>query len=253
MSTISDVADLLRGRRRILVFTGAGISTESGIPDFRGPDGVWTRVDPEDFTIERYRSDPDVRRRSWQRRATAWFLDAAPNDGHRAITRMWEAGWMIGCITQNVDGLHTAAGLPDEGLVEIHGSAATTSCLTCRRRVPTREVAARVAAGDDDPRCASCEGILKADVILFGEELPRRAMERARAMAGAADGVLAVGSTLSVYPAAGIPLAVAARGKPFVIVNQGATDLDDRADAVVPEAAGVALSALVEALGATSR
>jgi len=245
MTTIDDVVRLLAGRSRILVFTGAGISTESGIPDFRGPDGVWTRVDPEDFTIDRYLIDPEVRRRSWMGRAAAGFLDALPNQGHFAVTRLWEAGVMVGCVTQNVDGLHSAAGLPGEALVELHGTASTTSCITCGATVGTREVMARIASGDDDPACRECGGILKADVVFFGEALPARAMERAMAWAGTADAVITVGTTLSVFPAAAIPLEVADRGNPFVIINRGPTDLDPIADLVVDAAAGEALSRLV--------
>ena len=245
MTTIDDVVRLLVGRSRILVFTGAGISTESGIPDFRGPDGVWTRVDPEDFTIDRYLIDPEVRRRSWMGRAAAGFLDALPNQGHFAVTRLWEAGVMVGCVTQNVDGLHSAAGLPGEALVELHGTASTTSCITCEATVGTREVMARIGSGDDDPACRECGGILKADVVFFGEALPARAMERAMAWAGTADAVITVGTTLSVFPAAAIPLEVADRGNPFVIINRGPTDLDPIADLVVDAAAGEALSRLV--------
>jgi NAD-dependent deacetylase len=252
MTKIDDVARLLAGRRRILVFTGAGISTESGIPDFRGPDGVWSRVDPDDFTISRYLADPMVRRRSWMRRAAAEFLDAHPNRGHFAITRLWESGVMVGCVTQNVDGLHSAAGLPGEALAELHGTAATTSCIDCGTTTGTREVMDRVGSGEDDPACRVCGGILKADMVFFGEALPARAMERALAWADVADAVIAVGTTLSVFPAAAIPIAVADRGHPFVIINRGPTDLDPIADLVVDDDAGDALSCLVTGLGLTS-
>ncbi len=279
MATIDDATAALRDRRRILVFTGAGISTESGIPDFRGPEGVWTRMDPADFTIDRYLADPAVRRRTWTRRAGAEFLDATPNRGHYAIARLWASGRMIGCATQNVDGLHTAAGLPSDALAELHGSAATTSCVECGVTVATREVVQRIEAGEEDPRClflppeggvprrgegggppsasaflppshnlSVCRGILKADVVFFGESLPARAMERAMEWAHSADAVLAVGTTLSVFPAAAIPIAVADRGEPFVIINQGPTDLDAIADVVVDDQAGDALSQLLEGL-----
>jgi NAD-dependent deacetylase len=249
MGTIDEAMRLLRGRRRMLVFTGAGISTDSGIPDFRGPDGIWTKVDPADFTIERYLSDPRVRRRAWQRRVIVGFLDAQPNRGHFAVTRLWESGRMVGCVTQNVDGLHRTAGLPESALAELHGSAATTSCLGCGVTIPTVTIRERLEAGEADPPCRDCGGILKTDVVLFGETLPRHAMARAEAMAGAADAVIAVGTTLGVYPAAEIPLAVVARGMPFVIINQGVTDLDDMANAVVAAPAAAALETLVAQLG----
>ena len=274
MASIDEVAAALRDRSRILVFTGAGISTESGIPDFRGHDGVWSRMDPADFTIQRYLSDPGVRRRAWSRRAGAEFLDAPPNRGHFAVTRLWESGLMIGCVTQNVDGLHTAAGLPLEAIAELHGSAATTSCIACRASLRTREVMVRIDAGEEDPSCTAlflprrgstpkgeggggsdapvCGGILKADVVFFGEALPFRAMERAMEWAHSADAVLAVGTTLSVFPAAAIPIAVADRGQPFVIINRGPTDLDPIADVVVDDQAGDALSRLLVVLGLTT-
>lgn len=240
---------MLLGRRRILVFTGAGISTDSGIPDFRGPEGLWTKEDPDDFTIARYLADPEVRRRAWRRRVTIGFLDAKPNRGHFAVTRLWESGRMVGCVTQNVDGLHRAAGLPDDALAELHGNAATTTCLACGVTVPTTSIRDRLGAGEDDPSCLECGGILKTAVVLFGEALPGRAMARAQAMADAADAVVAVGTTLGVYPAAGIPRGVAARGMRFVIINQGETDLDDLADAIVAAPVAEALEALVSRLG----
>jgi NAD-dependent deacetylase len=249
MGTIDDALRVLHGRNRILVFTGAGISTDSGIPDFRGPEGLWTKEDPADFTIERYLADPEVRRRAWQRRVTIGFLDATPNRGHLAVTRLWESGRMVGCITQNVDSLHRAAGLPESALAELHGSAATTSCLACGATVPTGAIRERLESGEDDPPCRACGGILKADVVLFGEILPRAAMARAAAMAETADAVIAVGTTLGVYPAAGFPLTVASRGMPFVIINQGRTDLDDLADAIVAAPAADALETLVSRLG----
>jgi NAD-dependent deacetylase len=248
MDTIAEAARLLHGRRRILVFTGAGISTDSGIPDFRGPQGLWSREDPADFTIDRYRNDPAVRRRAWQRRLTTGFLDASPNAGHRAVTRLWESGRMVGCVTQNVDGLHRTAGLPEAVLAELHGSAATTSCLSCGATLATTVIRQRLEAGEEDPPCSTCGGILKVDVVLFGEMLPREAMARAEAMADAADAVIAVGTTLGVYPAAGIPLMVSARGMPFLIINQGGTDLDQMADAIVDSPAATALEALVASL-----
>ncbi|MBI5156519.1 MAG: Sir2 family NAD-dependent protein deacetylase [Acidimicrobiia bacterium] len=248
MTEIADVVALLRGRTRILVFTGAGISTDSGIPDFRGSHGLWTKLDPDDFTIERYLGDPQVRRRSWANRATTGFLDARPNAAHRAVVRLWEAGVMIGCVTQNIDGLHAAAGLPHEAVVELHGSAATTSCVRCHASQPTRDVTDRVARGDTDPACMRCGGILKTDVVMFGERLPDQALTRALEMADDADAVLAVGTTLGVFPAASVPLRVSERGMPFLIVNRGPTDLDDLADLVLDGEATPALEGLVSEL-----
>jgi len=248
MTEIADIVAVLRRRVRILVFTGAGISTDSGIPDFRGPNGLWTRLDPDDFTIERYLTDPEVRRRSWVNRATTGFLAAEPNAAHRAVVRLWEAGVLIGCVTQNVDGLHAVAGLPQEAVVELHGSATTTSCVRCHSSRPTREVTARLAHGETDPACLQCGGVLKTDVVMFGERLPDHALARALQMADEADAVLAVGTTLGVFPAASVPLRVSERGMPFIIVNRGPTDLDDVADLVFDGNAAPVLEELVTAL-----
>ena len=245
---IDQAIDVLATKREILVFTGAGISTESGIPDFRGPAGVWTRVDPSDFTIDRYLADPGVRARSWAMRSDSGILGAFPNAGHTAIAQLWETGRMLGCVTQNIDGLHVAGGLPETAIVELHGNAHTTSCVVCGSTAASTEVLARVEAGEPDPRCLECGGILKVDVVFFGEPMPAAAMTRALAMAAACDAVIAVGSTLAVYPAAYVPLTAAEAGASLVIINQGPTDLDDRAQVCVAEPAGETLSAITAAL-----
>lgn len=240
--------EVLATSESILLFTGAGISTESGIPDFRGPDGVWTRVDPADFTIDRYLASAEVRTRSWAMRAESGILEARPNDAHLAIVDLWEAERLIGCVTQNIDGLHTAAGLPPEALVEVHGNARTTRCIECGESMATELVIERVAGGDADPSCESCGGVLKADVVFFGEAMPEREMARAMAMASVADAAISVGSTLSVYPAAYVPLTVAESGRPLVIINRGPTELDHIAAARIDGPAGSTLRALADAL-----
>lgn len=227
------------------MFTGAGISTESGIPDFRGPDGVWTRVDPDEFTIDRYLERRETRVASWRNRGESGVLDAIPNPGHEALVRLWEAGKMLGCVTQNIDGLHQAAGLPEETVVELHGNARHTICTGCRLRSDTTEIIARVDAGDDDPHCDRCASPLKVDVVFFGEAMPVDAMLRSHDLADRADAVIVIGSTLSVFPAAYIPLAVVDNGHPMVIVNRGATEFDRLATATVEAAAGEALPAIV--------
>jgi len=195
--SIERAIELLRDCSNILVFTGAGISTESGIPDFRGPDGVWTKVDPEEFTIQRYLANPETRRRSWAMRADGGMLDASPNDGHRAITDLWEAERLVGLVTQNIDGLHVAAGFPVDAIAEVHGNVRTTSCIECGDRMETGTVLERLEAGEEDPACLECGGILKVDVVMFGEAMPEREMTKAMAMAMVADAALSVGSTLS--------------------------------------------------------
>jgi len=245
---IAAAVDALVGSTSLLVFTGAGISTESGIPDFRGPDGVWTRVDPDEFTIDRYLERRETRVASWRNRDESGVLDAIPNPGHEALVRLWESGRMQGCVTQNIDGLHQAAGLPEEAVVELHGNARHAICTGCRHRSDTTDILARVEAGDDDPHCDRCGSPLKVDVVFFGEAMPVDAMLRSHQLAERADAVLVVGSTLSVFPAAYIPLAVVDNGHPMVIVNQGATDFDSLATVTVETAAGAAVPAIVNGL-----
>ena len=249
---VADAVSVLRLARRILVFTGAGISTESGIPDFRGPDGLWNRVDPDDFTIQRYRSSRDVRARGWRmhQQGELWGARSgiAPNRAHVAITRLWDAGLLSGCITQNIDGLHQAAGLPDEAVAEVHGNVRKASCMSCRAAWATETVLEWVDAGEEDPSCPECSGLVKTTTVLFGEVLPEDQVERALTFAAGADAVLAVGTTLSVYPAADMALSPLDRGAPLVIVNRGPTDHDRRAAVKIDAGAGDTLTALADRL-----
>ena len=244
-----DAVQVLSNSPRILAFTGAGISTESGIPDFRGPDGIWTKVDPEDFTITRYLASPDLRRRGWRMHLEGrlWGARAQiePNPGHLALVDLWEAGRLAGCVTQNIDGLHLKAGLPPEAVAELHGNVRQVRCLDCDRRWPTEEILQRVEAGEEEPRCSFCGGIVKTTTVMFGEQLPGAVVERAWEMANEADAVLAVGSTLGVWPAAEIPFAAAQQGRPLVIVNRGPTDMDQLASVRIEGTAGSVLPALV--------
>jgi NAD-dependent deacetylase len=246
--SIDRAIDILATKQSILVFTGAGISTESGIPDFRGPDGVWTKVDPEDFTIDRYLAHREVRERSWAMRAESGAIDAAPNEGHHAVVSLWEAGVVAGVVTQNIDGLHTAAGLPESVVTELHGNARTTRCVSCGQTSPTSGVLKRISAGDVDPRCVSCDGLLKVDVVFFGEAMPADAMTKALALAAECDAVLCVGSTLSVFPAAYVPITATETGAPLVIINQGPTDLDRLAAVRLDHPAGSTLRTIASAL-----
>jgi NAD-dependent deacetylase len=245
---IDEAAAALTDRNKILMFTGAGISTESGIPDFRGPQGVWTRFDPADYTYDRYVSDPVFRSDTWGKRFNSPFIGARPNDAHRAVARLAISGRLIGCVTQNVDGLHTAAGLDRALLAEIHGNADRIHCVTCRDEPSFSEVEQRWESGEADPACLRCGGILKTKIVYFGEDLPRDTTYRAWEMAESADAVVVVGSTLSVYPAAFIPLEVVDRGHPMVIINQGQTDHDFRAAVLVDGPAATVLPALVDRL-----
>jgi len=249
---IDEAVTVLGRAAQILVFTGAGISTESGIPDFRGPEGLWTMIDPDDFEIGRYLMNRELRKRGWQMHLNGELWGARssvkPNAAHRAIVDLWRAGRMSGCVTQNVDGLHQQAGLPDEAVAELHGNVRRTHCLECGTTWPIQEVLAWVEAGNDDPHCPVCGGLIKTTTVMFGEFLPAEDMRRAGRFAAKADAVLAVGSTLSVYPAAEIPLSLVRRRRPMVIVNRGQTDLDDAASVLIDGKAGEVLPPLVEGI-----
>jgi len=241
---------VLAAAERILVFTGAGISTESGVPDFRGPDGLWTRVDPADFSLGAFLESPEARNRYWTMLTDERLIDGSiqPNPAHHAIVDLWKAGRLAGCVTQNVDGLHQAAGLPDDQVAELHGTAATVTCMGCRAVTPFESLRVRLNAGDLDPHCEVCSGLLKPSMVMFGEMLSPEPMKRAARMAYAADAILAIGSTLSIYPAASVVAKTARRGKPLVIVNQGPTDHDDLAAVLCGGQAGTVVPRLVRAV-----
>jgi NAD-dependent deacetylase len=233
---------------RIVALTGAGISTESGIPDFRGPQGIWTK-DPKAermSNIHHYMADPEVRRLAWQSRLEHRAWTAVPNAGHRALVDLERRGQLIAVVTQNIDGLHQRAGHHDERVIEIHGTVHEVVCMTCGRRGPMQAALARVRAGEADPPCRECGGILKSATISFGQPLVPAVIDRAMRAAAQADLMLAIGSSLQVYPAAGIvPLARSA-GARVVIVNAEPTPFDGIADAVIREPIGSALPALLD-------
>jgi NAD-dependent deacetylase len=218
----------LRAAQRILIFTGAGISTGSGIPDFRGPQGVWTRRQPVYY--QDFMSSEAARREHWDFKLEGWeaFRDAQPNEVHRAIVRLEEAGKVEMVVTQNIDGLHTLAGTSAARLVELHGTNALVECQSCKARSEPQPHFDFFRAHHTTPLCA-CGGFLKPATISFGQNLEPDELERARAAAEKADLVVALGSTLSVYPAAAFPLLAAQRGAPYVIINRGATEHDDEA------------------------
>ena len=233
---------------RIVVLTGAGISTDSGILDFRGPNGVWTR-DPaaeRAATLDAYVNDPEVRRRAWQNRLSSPLWDAQPNPGHVALVALERAGRLDTLVTQNIDGLHQKAGSDPALVVEIHGNSSEIVCLRCGRRQPAGPVHERVRAGEADPACLDCGGILKSATISFGQSLVARDLQRAESAAARCDLLLAVGSTLAVFPAAGlVPIAVHA-GAAVVIVNGSPTEMDPLADAVVNGSISEILPALID-------
>jgi NAD-dependent deacetylase len=225
----------LEAAQRVVVLTGAGVSTDSGIPDFRGPQGVWTR-NPEaekQSTIQHYVADPEVRRRAWRSRLDSPAWTAQPNAGHRALVALERRGKLDTLITQNIDGLHQAAGSSPARVVEVHGTMREVVCLDCGERAPMERALARVRAGEADPPCRTCGGILKSATISFGQSLVPEDLRRAELAARRCDLMLAVGSKLSVWPVAGVVPVAKDAGARVVIVNAQPTDMDSLADIVL--------------------
>jgi len=241
-----DVRGWIGKAKRVVVLTGAGISTDSGIPDFRGPQGLWTRNPKAEklSDIHYYMSDPEVRRLAWQSRLehTAWT--AQPNTGHKALVELERRGKLHALITQNIDELHQLAGHAPDKVIEVHGTMRKVVCMSCGERAPMEKALARVRSGEADPACRTCGGILKSATISFGQQLVPEVIDRAMQCATEADLLLAVGSSLQVYPIAGaVPLAKRA-GARVVIVNAEPTPFDDLADAVFNDSISAVLPAL---------
>ena len=243
--TVERLVSLVRSRQPCVVLTGAGVSTESGIPDFRSPTGIWAQYDPLEYaTIDAFLADPE---KVWDfyAKRLGMLRGAQPNDGHRALAELEQRGWVQAVVTQNIDLLHPRAG--SRALVEVHGSIRTSSCLDCGAVVPLDDVL-RLLETAAAPACPRCGRILKPDVVMFGELLPPGAMERASALAAAARLLLVVGSSLEVYPVAGLPLETLAAGGSLAIVNRGPTPFDGRASVTIDAGAGETLRALAAAL-----
>ena len=242
--------DWLTGARRIVVLTGAGISTESGIPDYRGPNGVWTK-DPDAeklVTLSYYVSDPDIRRRAWLMRRDLRG-DIAPNAGHRALAELERQGRLRALLTQNIDGLHQQAGSSRDVVFELHGTIHEVACLSCGDRTTMDSAMARIDAGDPDPACLGCGGILKSATISFGQMLDAEVIAAAAAAAADCDVFMAVGTSLTVHPAAGLTDIAAGSGARVVIVNAEPTPYDWTADLVVRDPIGAALPRLLGVAG----
>jgi NAD-dependent deacetylase len=241
------IAQLLRDAERVVILTGAGVSTESGIPDFRGPDGVWTKnpAAEKTATLQHYLGDPDVRRQAWRNRLDSPIWRADPNAGHEAIARLEQAAALDLLVTQNIDGLHHAAGSSPELVIEIHGNVREAKCTACGWRGPMDETLDRVRAGEADPACLECGGILKSATISFGENLVVEDLARAQAAAAACDLFVAVGTSLGVYPAAGLPEVALRAGARLVVMNAEPTPFDGLAEVVVREPLGTVLPDLV--------
>src|SRR3984893_7434621 len=231
-----EVAGWMRTASSIGVLTGAGISTDSGIPDFRGPQGVWTK-DPEAermATIQHYLADPETRRRAWRNRIESPVWQAAPNAGHRALVALERQGNLTGIVTQNIDGLHQAAGSHPSRVVEIHGNMHATRCTVCRDRRPMEATLTRVRDGEEDPPCLVCGGILKSATISFGEGLDPEVLEQAQTLAESVELFLVAGSSLTAPPAASLAPMSRRHGARLVIANLQATPYDGLADALLP-------------------
>jgi NAD-dependent deacetylase len=245
---LSEIASWIRDASRVVVLTGAGVSTESGIPDFRGPQGVWTK-NPEAekmATIQYYMSDPDIRKRAWRMRIDHEAWSAQPNAGHVALAALERKGRLHTLVTQNVDGLHVAAGSSPDRMIEIHGTMREVVCMSCGERAPMERALDRVKAGEEDPPCRTCGGILKSATISFGQNLVPEDLERSFAAAAGADLFVAIGTSLVVYPVADLPRVALEAGARLVILNAEDTPYDRLASAVIRDRLGEVLPRLVE-------
>lgn len=235
MVEMKQAAAWLQEARRIVVLSGAGLSTDSGIPDFRGPNGLWTKnPDAEKAsTLQHYLADPELRKRAWQNRLAAPAFTASPNVGHFALVELEERGQLSAIVTQNIDGLHQAAGNDPAKVIEVHGTVHWSRCWGCNDRRPMSQMLDRVRAGEADPSCEICGGVIKSDTILFGQNLVPHVIEAAMVAAERSDLVLAVGSTLSVFPAANVVPRAKSAGARVIIANGEPTKMDHFADAVL--------------------
>jgi NAD-dependent deacetylase len=245
MSEIDRLRELIDGAQRIVAFTGAGISTESGIPDFRSPGGIWTKYQPIYF--DDFMSSEEMRRESWRRKFATdeTVLKAEPNAGHRALAKLVEQGRMTAIITQNVDGLHQRSGVPASKIIELHGNSTYASCLDCGERYELEPIRKAFQAAGALPICTKCDGIVKTATISFGQAMPEIQMARAQDETMRCDLFMVLGSSLVVYPAAGFPRIAKRRGARLVILNRDPTDQDDDADLVLHDEIGPTMSRVV--------
>jgi NAD-dependent deacetylase len=245
MDDIERLQDMIGSAKRIVAFTGAGISTESGIPDFRSPGGIWTRYKPIYF--DDFMASDEMRRESWRRKFATdeTMLKAEPNAGHRALAKLVEHGRMSAIITQNVDGLHQRSGVPDSKVIELHGNATYASCLDCGHRHELEPIKKAFLGAGKLPLCVKCDGIVKTATISFGQAMPEIPMARAQDETLGCDLFIVLGSSLVVYPAAGFPRIAKRKGAKLVILNRDPTDQDDEADMVIHGEIGPTMSRAV--------
>ena len=245
MAKVDELRRLIVNAERIVAFTGAGISTESGIPDYRSPGGIWTKFKPIEFGD--FLASAEARRETWRRKFASHEVlqKATPNAGHRALARLVEQGKMAAVVTQNIDGLHQASGVPEDKVIELHGNATYAACLDCRRRYELDWVREIFAVDERLPLCTTCGGAIKTATISFGQAMPEAEMDRAREATLAADLFIVLGSSLVVYPAAGFPTLAKRNGSRLVIVNREPTDQDELADLVINAEIGATMSRTV--------
>jgi NAD-dependent deacetylase len=245
MAKVDELRRMIAEATSIVAFTGAGISTESGIPDFRSPGGIWTKFKPIEFGD--FLASAEARRESWRRKFASdeTMRKATPNAGHRALARLVEQGKMTAVVTQNIDGLHQASGVPDGKVIELHGNSTYAACLDCRRRYELDWMREIFAVDERLPLCTGCGGIIKTATISFGQSMPEAEMERAREVTLAADLFIVLGSSLVVYPAASFPILAKRNGSRLVIVNREPTDQDEMADLVINAEIGATMSRTV--------
>jgi NAD-dependent deacetylase len=244
---IETVADMIINSKKVVVFTGAGFSTESDIPDFRGTNGIWTKFDPDELNLPNFLRREDIREKYWQVHRLFWeaVKDAKPNIGHYAVTELHQIGKLDCVITQNTDGLHQKSGTPDDKVLELHGTMHWVDCLECHTRYPRDYAHDKMLAGEKVPRCGKCNGILKPATVAYGQSMPERETREAETRSGACNLFLAAGSSLVVYPAAQMPVVAKQNGAKLVIMNFTPTPHDRYADVVIAEKTGETLSKIV--------
>ena len=247
MDYIEAVADIIVASKKVVVFTGAGFSTESSIPDFRGPQGIWSKFDPDELNLPNFLRSEEIREKYWQVHRMFWeaVKDTQPNKGHYAVTELHSIGKLDCVITQNTDGLHQKSGTPDEKVLELHGTMHWVDCLECGKRYPRDYAHEKMLAGEKVPRCGSCKGILKPATVAYGQSMPERETREAGERSSSCDLFLVAGSSLVVYPAAQMPLLAKRGGARLVILNLTETPHDNRADIIINEKTGETLSKII--------
>ncbi|MGE5253007.1 MAG: SIR2 family NAD-dependent protein deacylase [Planctomycetaceae bacterium] len=248
--SIQKVTELIRRAKKVIVFTGAGVSTESGIPDFRSPGGVWQKYNPEDFYYQKFISSEESREKYWQMSREFYdpLKNAQPNAAHRAVAELEKMGKLDCVITQNIDNLHQRAGTSPQKVIELHGTAVSVSCLACRKKYPREEIQSWLLRGVKVPRCDACGGILKPDTVSFGQSMPVQETEEAFHRARSCDLFIVIGSSLVVQPAASVPLEAKEGGAKLVIINREPTYHDSLADVVIHGSAGEVMSKVLKYL-----